>query len=174
MIPKLKKKKLSITLLSLSRQIHWGITQCTLINIHALLFVNTFFGFNPKFRKRNWNFKKAFHYFVELVDTNSLMYNIKDKNEVQLFVWRSWYRRTDRIDFGMYSQRPFEWYIKRLPKMKNSWRWGQQYTSPVTLGGRHKNHMNRKLGQNSKIGSHQFVRNLFTIPKLSSFLFMRY
>ena len=38
----------------------------------------------------------------------------------------------------MYSQRPFEWYMTRLPKLKISWRRGTQYTSPVSLGGRHK------------------------------------
>ena len=47
------------------------------------------------------------------------------KNEVQLFVWRSWNRQTDGIDFGMYSQRPFEWYMTRLPKLKISWRRGK-------------------------------------------------
>ena len=37
----------------------------------------------------------------------------------------------------MYSQRPFEWYMTRLPKLSISWQWGKQYTSPLTLGGRH-------------------------------------
>ena len=37
----------------------------------------------------------------------------------------------------MYSQRPFEWYMTRLPKLEISWRRGKQFTSPVTLGGRH-------------------------------------
>ena len=38
-------------------------------------------------------------------------------------------------DFGMYSQRPFKWYMTRLSKLKISWRRGKQYTSSVTLGG---------------------------------------
>ena len=29
--------------------------------------------------------------------------------------------------------------MTRLPKLKISWRQGKQYTSPVTLGGRHNN-----------------------------------
>ena len=45
--------------------------------------------------------------------------------------------QTNGIDFGMYSQRPFEWYMTRLPKLKISWRRGKECTSPVTLGGRH-------------------------------------
>ena len=44
-------------------------------------------------------------------------------------------RQTDEINFGMYSQRHFEWYMARLPKLKISWRRGKQYTSPDTLGG---------------------------------------
>ena len=43
--------------------------------------------------------------------------------------------QTDGINFGMYYQTPFEWYITSLPKLKISWRWGKQYISPVT--GRH-------------------------------------
>ena len=45
--------------------------------------------------------------------------------------------QTDGIDFRMYSQRPFKWYMTRLKKLKISWRRGKQYTSPVTLGGKH-------------------------------------
>ena len=52
---------------------------------------------------------------------------------MKIVVW------TDGIDFGMYSQRPFEWYMTSLPKLKTSWRRGKQYTSPVSLGWRHKN-----------------------------------
>ena len=32
--------------------------------------------------------------------------------------------QTDGINFGMYSQRPFEWYITQIPKLKISWRQG--------------------------------------------------
>ena len=41
--------------------------------------------------------------------------------------------QTDRIVFGMYSQRPFEKYMSRLQKLKISWRRGKQYTSPIIL-----------------------------------------
>ena len=54
-----------------------NITHCNLINIHAL-FVYIFFGFLPKFRKRILNLKEKNHLFVELVETNLLMYNIND------------------------------------------------------------------------------------------------
>ena len=98
--------------------------------------------------------KNAFHYFVELVVTNPLMYNMKDfdRNEVPLFVWRSWYRRTDRIDFGMYSQRPFEWCMTRLSKLKISWRRGKQYTCLITLGGRHNSPIN--YGRKFNLGTY--------------------
>ena len=46
-------------------------------------------------------------------------------------------RQTDRINFGIYSQRPVKWYMTRLPKLKISWRRGKPYTSPDTLGGRY-------------------------------------
>ena len=46
-------------------------------------------------------------------------------------------RWTDAIDLGMYSQKPFECYMTRLPKLQISWPRGKQYTSLVTLGGRH-------------------------------------
>ena len=39
----------------------------------------------------------------------------------------------------MYSQRPFEWYLTRLSKLKISWRRRKQYTSPRYTRGRHKN-----------------------------------
>ena len=35
-------------------------------------------GFRPKIRKRIQNLKKALHELVELVETNPLMYNMKD------------------------------------------------------------------------------------------------
>ena len=38
----------------------------------------------------------------------------------------------------MYSERPFEWYMIRPPKLNISWRRGKQYTSSVTrTRGRH-------------------------------------
>ena len=48
--------------------------------------------------------------------------------------------QTDGINFGMYSQRPFEWYMTRLSKLKISWRRGKQYTSPVTVEEMHNNY----------------------------------
>ena len=45
-------------------------------------------------------------------------------------------RQTDGIDFGMYSQSPFEWCMVRLAKLKISWRRGKQYTFRVTIGGK--------------------------------------
>ena len=36
-----------------------------------------------------------------------------------------------------YSLRPFKWYDMPKSKLKISWRRGKQYTSLVTLGGRH-------------------------------------
>ena len=67
------------------------------------------------------------------------MYNIKDLGwkRRKLFVWRLWNRQTDGINFGMYSQRPFEWYMTRLPKLKISWRRGKRIYLPITLKGRH-------------------------------------
>ena len=50
----------------------------------------------------------------------------------------------------MYSQRPFKWYMTRLPKLKISWRRGKQYTSPVALGGRH-NYPQRSLLAHNKL-----------------------
>ena len=50
----------------------------TLLNIHELLFIWKNFYFQPKISKMNSKFeKKASYYFVELVETNPLMYNIK-------------------------------------------------------------------------------------------------
>ena len=46
-----------------------------MINIHASLFVWIFFVFCPNFHKLIWNLKKAFNYFVELLETNPLIYN---------------------------------------------------------------------------------------------------
>ena len=40
--------------------------------------LNIFLVFDHLFWKRIQNLKKAFHWFVELVETNPLMYNIKD------------------------------------------------------------------------------------------------
>ena len=39
------------------------------------------------------------------------------------------------ISLGMYSQRPFKWYMTRLSKLKISWRRQKQYTSPDKLEG---------------------------------------
>ena len=106
---------------------------CISINIHASLFVQTFFGFPPKFRKRIKKLKRAFHLFVELIETNPLMYNIKDLGwkrspAILLKIVVQTNGQTGGIDFGMYSQKP-------EAKLKNSWRRGKQYTSSVTLGG---------------------------------------
>ena len=48
-------------------------------------------------------------------------------------------RQTDGIDFGMTSQRPLKWYMTRLSKLKISWWRRKQYTSPITVRGKHKN-----------------------------------
>ena len=52
-----------------------------------------------------------------------------------------------QIYFGMYSQRPFKWYMTHLSKLIISWRWGKKYTSLITLGGRH-NKKNLEVAQN--------------------------
>ena len=44
---------------------------------HLAIHLNIF-GCWPIIRKLIRNLKKAFHVFVELVETNTLMYNIKD------------------------------------------------------------------------------------------------
>ena len=71
-------KKLSISLKSSSRRIYWYITHCNLINIHASLLFWIFFGFRPIIRKTKKirNLKKSFS--LELLETDPLMYNIKD------------------------------------------------------------------------------------------------
>ena len=55
------KKKLSISLSSSLRRIHWYLTHFNLINIHASLFFWKKFCFWLKIRKRIQNLKKAFH-----------------------------------------------------------------------------------------------------------------
>ena len=70
---------------------------------------------------------------------NSLMFNItryriKTSPAIRLKI----VVQTDGINFGMYSQRTFKWYMTRLSKLKISWRRGKEYTSLVTLGGRHR------------------------------------
>ena len=58
------------------------------------------------------------------------MHNIKTKSSYSFED-----RGTDRRNqFRFYSQRLFKWYLTHQPKLRISWRWGKQYTSP--LGGR--------------------------------------
>ena len=64
------------------------------------------------------------------------MFNIKDLGQkrssaIRLKIEVQTNGQTYGIDFGMYSQRPVELYMTRLPKLKISWRRGKQYTFPL-------------------------------------------
>ena len=64
------------------------------------------FRFLANNQKTNSKFEKSFHYFVELVETNPLIHNIKHLE----WKWSPAIRlkivvQTDRIDFWMYSEK---------------------------------------------------------------------
>ena len=68
------------------------------------------FGFWPIIRKRTWNMKKSFPLVCrasrdESIDVKHQRLGIKQSPAIRLTIMV----QTDRIDFGMYSQRPFEW-----------------------------------------------------------------
>ena len=45
-----------------------------MINIPASVFFLIFLGFGQNFEKQIWNLKKPFQLFIELVETNPLLY----------------------------------------------------------------------------------------------------
>ena len=67
----------------------------------------------------------------ESIDVQHQRFRIKKKYSFS-FEHRGTDGQIDGIDFGMYLP-----YMTRLRKLKISGRRGKQYTSPVTLGGRH-------------------------------------
>ena len=138
MIPKFKKKKIFPSVCRACwEEFHWYITHCNLINIHSSLFFWKKFRFSAK----NSKFEKVVHQFVEHVEsleTNPLMYNIKDLG----YKWSPAFRlkvvvQTESILECTLEDLSYDIAMTRLPKLKISCRRGKQYTSPVTLGGRH-------------------------------------